>query len=112
MSGHTPGPWFASSAYGNHSAIWIGPEQGVQMVLQGANCLRSDSVLHEQIGVDQLVANAFLIAAAPDLLAALLTLRDFAVMSNVRQIAYLDAGNQHPVEVAQAAIAKAMEVQP
>lgn len=51
-------------------------------------------------------ANSMLIAAAPDLLAALVNLRDFAVMSNTRQVEYLDAGNKHPAEVAQAAIAK------
>jgi hypothetical protein len=43
-----------------------------------------------------------------ELLEALVNLRDFAVMSNNRQVEYLDAGNKHPVEVAQAAIAKAI----
>jgi hypothetical protein len=56
--------------------------------------------------------DAQLIAAAPDLLEALVNLRDFAVMSNKRQVEYLDAGNKHPAEVAQAAIAKAIGVQP
>lgn len=46
-----------------------------------------------------------------ELLAALVNLRDFAVMSNKRQVEYLDAGNKHPAEVAQAAIAKAIGVQ-
>ena len=41
------------------------------MVLQGANCLRSYSVKYEEISIEQLQANAKLIAAAPDLLAAL-----------------------------------------
>tara|TARA_R110000868_G_scaffold387451_1_gene656020 strand:- start:253 stop:507 length:255 start_codon:yes stop_codon:yes gene_type:complete len=45
-------------------------------------------------------------AVNQELLAALVNLRDFAVMSNKRQVEYLDAGNKHPAEVAQAAIAK------
>lgn len=65
---HTPEPWFVSSAYGDGSALWISPEIGPKMVLQGANCLRSDSVKYEQISVDQLQANATLIVAAPELL--------------------------------------------
>ena len=40
-------------------------------------------------------------------LEALVNLRDFAVMSNKQQVEYLDAGNKHPAEVAQAAITKA-----
>jgi hypothetical protein len=68
---HSPGPWFASSAYGDGSALWIAPQEGPAMVLQGAKCLRSDSVTHEQISIDQLQTNAALIAAAPELLAAL-----------------------------------------
>jgi hypothetical protein len=71
MNKHTPSPWFASNAYGNGSAIWIAPTEGAKMVLQGANCLRSDSVKYEEISIEQLQANAKLIAAAPDLLAAL-----------------------------------------
>ena len=45
-------------------------------------------------------------AVNQELLAALVNLRDFAVMSNKRQVEYLDAGNKPPAEVAQAAIAK------
>jgi len=71
MIKHTPGPWNASYAYGGGTAIWIAPETGPAMVLQGAQCLRSDSVKHEQISVDQLSENAALMAASPDLLAAL-----------------------------------------
>lgn len=66
---HTPGPWAASNAFGGGTAIWIAPQDGPNMVLQGADCLRSDSIKYEQISVDQLAANATLIAAAPDLLA-------------------------------------------
>lgn len=68
---HTPGPWTASLAYGGGTAIWIAPQDGVKMVLQGAQCLRSDTIKYEQISVDQLDANATLIAASPDLLDAL-----------------------------------------
>ncbi|MDE3021942.1 MAG: hypothetical protein KGI54_08790 [Pseudomonadota bacterium] len=47
MSKHTPGPWYSSLAYGSGTAIWIAPEDGQKMVLQGAQCLRSDSVKYE-----------------------------------------------------------------
>lgn len=55
---HTPGPLAMSNAYGGGSAIWIAPNDGAKMVLQGAQCLRSDTVKYEEIGVDQLQANA------------------------------------------------------
>jgi hypothetical protein len=70
------------------------------MVLQGANCLRSDSVSHEQIGVDQLVANAALIAAAPELLAALNAMLTHMGMDE-------DEWNKPTFDQARAAIAKA-----
>jgi len=38
------------------------------MVLQGANCLRSDSVKYDEISIEQLQNNARLMAAAPDML--------------------------------------------
>ena len=65
---HTPGPWTASLAYGGGTAIWIAPQDGAKMVLQGAQCVRSDTIQYEQISVDQLDANATLMAAAPELL--------------------------------------------
>ena len=94
MSKHTPGPWFLDQ-YG-HVYGWDIPQPHMGISTSVHICTPLTNF-----------ADRALIAAAPDLLEALLTLRDFAVMSNARQIAYLDAGNQHPVEVAQAAIAKA-----
>jgi len=94
VSGHTPGPWTIQGTFIGTDDAHIAQVKGEG---RGVTSQRAE-------------ANSALIAAAPDLLAALLTLRDFAVMSNARQIAYLDAGNQHPVEVAQAAIAKATGV--
>ena len=76
LNKHTPSPWFASNAYGNGSAIWIAPTEGAKMVLQGANCLRSDSVKYEEISIEQLQANAKLIVAAPDLYDALQSIVD------------------------------------
>ncbi len=46
------------------------------MVLQGTNCLRSDSVKYDEISIKQLQANAKLIAAAPDLYDALQSIVD------------------------------------
>jgi hypothetical protein len=67
----TSTPWYVSNAYGNGSAIWIAPKEGPKMVLQGASCLRSDSVKYDEINIEQLQNNARLMAAAPELLAAL-----------------------------------------
>jgi len=58
------------------------------MVLQGAQCLRSDSVQYEQIKVDQLQANASLMAAAPELLEAL---RHVLVMNEISESEYPEA---------------------
>ena len=55
---HTPGHLTASNAYGGGSAFWIAPNDGAAMVLQGAQCLRADTVKYEEISVDQLQANA------------------------------------------------------
>ena len=116
MSGHTPGPWVGmvngkfdsdndwcaedtKAESSEYAPIWAGGKVIALVVNSGNFCgLKA----HPSIE-----ANAALIAAAPELLEALVNLRDFAVMSNARAIAYLDAGNQHPVEVAQAAIFKA-----
>jgi hypothetical protein len=64
----TSTPWYVSNAYGNGSAIWIAPKEGPKMVLQGASCLRSDSVKYDEISIEQLQNNARLMAAAPDML--------------------------------------------
>jgi hypothetical protein len=91
VSGHTPGPWTIQGAFIGTDDAHIAQIKGEG---RGVNPQRAE-------------ANSMLIAAAPDLLAALVNLRDFTVMSNTRQVEYLDAGNKHPAEVAQAAIAKA-----
>lgn len=103
MSKHTPGPWAISNAYGGGTAIWISSKSGAPMVLQGAQCLRSDTAKYEQISVDQLQANARLIAATPELLGALqVMLRDYAAVHDIG-----DVEMQPAIYQARAAIAKA-----
>jgi len=60
---HTEGDLTVSNAYGDGSAIWITADSGAKMVLQGAQCLRSDTIKYEQISIDQLQANARRLAA-------------------------------------------------
>lgn len=55
---HTPGTLSASLAYGGGSAIWISPEAGAKMILQGAQCLRAETVKPEPMDAEQLAANA------------------------------------------------------
>ena len=102
MVKHTPGPWHASHAYGDGTAIWIAPEIGPKMVLQGAQCIRSDSVKLEFIGVRQLSVNAWLAAAAPELLDAITAM--VACFESRSDSATDDA----VLETARAAIAKSM----
>lgn len=55
---NTPGPLKVSLAYGDGSAIWISPETGPAMILQGAQCLRADTVKPEPMHAEQLSTNA------------------------------------------------------
>lgn len=79
---HTPGPWFIEKRAGAH---WVNAPNGMiiaELVLEDLE--------PEQVGID--TANAQLIGAAPDLLAALKAMR-FAV--------------EGAIQMADAAIAKA-----
>lgn len=64
---HTPGPWFISSP-GGKSRLYVGP-----LVIQSHRTAFPHALVPmDQIGDDELYANARLIAAAPDLLEALI----------------------------------------
>jgi hypothetical protein len=66
MSGHTPGPWIARN-WSCHSPTTVMTENPRTPRETVAECSGNG----EQFGTDVCVANARLIAAAPDLLAAL-----------------------------------------
>lgn len=88
---HTPGPW----AVGEHRGVWVGPvisaaggKKGIAFV-----CLSSESD-----------ATARLIAAAPELLAAL---KEVAEECEYRLRKGEDSGDRHTLKLCRAAISKA-----
>lgn len=91
MAEHTPGPWRVLSAAPNHS-LTINSARGQYIGLAGLQ----DNGAHE--------ANARLIAAAPELLAALELLRDQAVERGQLVI----SPGSGPMHVICRAIAKAL----
>lgn len=94
---HTPGPWIAEGGDG-HGNIWIGTKEGVYVAgtvlpIHGTT----------ELSKEQAEANARLIAAAPDMLQALIDLR---ATLDPYDIQY---GNQ--VDLIEGAIAKAIGTQ-
>lgn len=76
---HTPGPWLIDKQRGNEIAI-LGPAKGATH--HGQRDLWEVASVDLFIGLEsfetsEILANARLIAAAPDLLAALKSVRDF-----------------------------------
>ena len=69
-SGHTPGPWTASVAVRNHGG-WKDPTQHVQILADQILIADFDTAFVEYPDDPENEANARLIAAAPDMLAAL-----------------------------------------
>lgn len=65
MTKHTPGPWVVTNGY----QVW---KDGRNALLSPRICsLKSAATPVEQVSRDEMAANAALIAAAPDMLAAL-----------------------------------------
>lgn len=109
---HTPGPWHISSASKNA----INAERNNKPIGIGTTYYDPDSVYF--IGQDEAIANAILIAAAPELLQALIKERDRAVTNWCMEAAkhgfaggyidYLDRfGKPEYIAEMDAAIAKA-----
>jgi hypothetical protein len=65
MSGHTPGPWTVGDV---DNSIYVWQDGGKESFIS--------EVSPEDVNEQEMVANARLIAAAPDLLAALIAYRD------------------------------------
>lgn len=94
---HTPGPWTAEySTYGDE--IWFGGEGPGMWTIDAPGVYMSGCE-----GSATAKADARLIAAAPDLLAALETLMGLIEMTGPRCI----SDYAHPISAARAAIAKA-----
>ena len=103
---HTPAPWRAEESHytahqGDHVAVFAGPEFGSgKFDVQIAN-------MHPWPNRERAIANARLIAAAPELLAALTKIIDrldsFGSLSNSR------ADQENFFAPARAAIAKTLE---
>ncbi len=91
MTDHTPGPWHISKA--GHHTIWNDDEVIV------ADC---DSLDPRQPPADQIGANCYLIAAAPDLLEAL---KD--MFFQFEHHGYDSDNDKITIDQARAAIAKA-----
>ena len=82
MSKHTPGPWRSKQEYANSWRI----EQDVSVEKIGFSiALVTTTVLEMGSDNGSTPANARLIAAAPDLLAALQTIQDRILMDGTRE---------------------------
>jgi hypothetical protein len=100
MSAHTPGPWHVERD-GDETMVWSGrTEQQAQWAIADV-CGTASGIVGLRLGEG--IANARLIAAAPDLLAAL---KAIAAIQYNRLDAEQGELSQH-VEIAKAAIAKA-----
>ena len=68
---HTPGPWIATHIIGSWSGWWIEDDDPTTF------CRRRIAIVDDGVGIDSPAANARLIAAAPELLAALEEAKQF-----------------------------------
>ena len=73
---HTPGPWITAGPYGTGIAPAAMPSERLAVVMAMDCELTEDDMYGEDVPLASQVANALLIAAAPDLLAALIRMRD------------------------------------
>lgn len=94
---HTPGPWY------EHSHRQIGPAAGIV-------CEVWSAIGWGNVAINEADANVRLIAAAPDLLEALILLEAEMVASGNAQAT--DFGWKPAIEKTRAAIAKATGAQP
>jgi hypothetical protein len=115
MSAHTPGPWGYSDAganfhaytqsdvhtFGIHGPRWDGPQNSWL-----ADCY-SGRIGSDGISRDEALANARLIAAAPDLLAALVAMNALAKGPSA---GVTQAQKREAIAAAESAIAKATGV--
>jgi len=101
---HTPGPWH-NAPWTSHAAISILAHTGQRLAGQSWPTLIADCAPIDGYS-DNALANARLIAAAPDLLAALRQL-----LADVEELGFENVSIEHPmvkgVPMARAAIAKA-----
>lgn len=103
---HTPGPW---SIHGDNQTMIAGPIEGEMMLANAcrahvAEALYDHVVIEWSRTLEVAQANARLIAAAPELLAALQTLTDHA---QERYPHFESERGQRDIDAALAAIAKA-----
>lgn len=96
MSGHTPGPW---RIQGDHGKLWIETNANDDTIAEVHRRKEKGSVY----SCDEAMANARLIAAAPEMLEALELLLD----GRHCQITMLRSDGPIPTDKARAAIAKA-----
>lgn len=104
MTKHTPGPWRIGKTSG-----WSGTE--VKAIASVAWCAKASSYSSswgesQEISADEALANAHLIAAAPDLLAACEACMTLLVRYENKSIAP-EVGTGAAINAAHAAIAKA-----
>jgi hypothetical protein len=105
MSAHTPGPWTVE--HKDHGARqFIKSRKGAVAILQ--NYGSAEAMAAAPLTVER-IANARLIAAAPDLLAALVSLQDEVQRMRAISHYFFDQCDQRPINAARAAIAKATE---
>lgn len=97
MSGHTPGPWKVFTTTDGRKVVGVGEMTGDGITDCGFGVWRQ--------GSDECLANARLIAAAPDLLAALLAYHEH--FGPLEDNIMLNEDCRNCAQLARAAIAKA-----
>lgn len=109
MSEHTPGPW--ETYRGGHAYTYPDSPQAEIHILADERDVEIASCVRRDIPKDQHAANARLIAAAPELLEALVALLDSDVYADGEGLVSVSGGstseNEEAVKAARAAIAKA-----
>ena len=111
MSGHTPGPWTASGTKALGLSEVIAPNAGFSdghLVCMIGKRYWEQGTIEKQLPRGQVEANARLIAAAPDLLAACKALPDFDTEApDAAEFVDHAADFVRAMELARAAIRKA-----
>lgn len=115
MSAHTPGPWFAVNATDVFTGLGASTRDGVSADTNDGWRIADCDVavafvdgVEMEMGFSEKLANARLIAAAPDLLAALVNFtEEFCRSANSGDWGFWDPEEQEEVIRARAAIAKA-----
>lgn len=86
MSAHTPGPWTAGDLYADDCGQ---PEIAIHANVNGVTCYPAAVCLQFPSAAGMQLANAYVIAAAPDLLAACKAFMTYRTVSELDSVVVL-----------------------